>query len=306
VIGGWGASSYGFQAGKASPHSKYITNAAYNGGWDEGEGPPQPNPASYFNVLAQVNQTAIPRAIKNSETLAEVNEGRDDKALLGVYEAGPGYALNGLNNARVSKEQARGQELVMKSRTSGAATLDSFLGRAYHGFKLDDFFTFSEGQTWSSHAKWYRGGQAYPQWAVLEVFNNHGTGDFLKVETERVPTIDLPAHRRRGAAEDAPLAAAYATRGGDRLTVFLINRKIPGYPVEGDDGVIPFTVELPVSGAESARRFTLSGDYDDENYTAANVEMLEEALPVENFSGVIQVAVPPAQTQIYVLEGVTD
>ncbi|MFP4358800.1 MAG: carbohydrate binding domain-containing protein [Puniceicoccaceae bacterium] len=306
VIGGWRDDIYGFQAGRASPNSKYITNAAYNGGWDEGEGPPQPNPPSYFNALAQVNQTAIPRALTNNEKLAEVNDDRPEPALLGVYEAGPGYALAGLNNARVSKEQARGQELVMKSRTSGTATLDSFLGRAYHGYKLDNFFTFSEGRTWSSHAKWYRGGQAYPQWMVLEVFNNHGAGDFLKVDAESAPTIDLPAVKRRGAAEDAPLAAAYATRDGDRLTVFLINRKIPGYPVEGDEGLVSLTVELPVSGAENIRLFTMSGDYNDENYTGPNVEMVEEALPAENFSGVLQVEVPAAQTQIYVFEGVSD
>lgn len=313
VIGGWGGNNYGFQAGKASPNSKYITNAAYNGGWDEGEGPPQPNAPSYFNVLAQVNQTAIPRAIGNNEQLAEVNEGREEKAVLGVYEAGPGYALNGLNNARVTPEQARGQEVVMKSQTAGTATLDSFLARAYHDYKLDNFFTFSEGRTWSSHAKWYRGGQAYPQWAVLEVFNKHGAGDFLKVETESVPSIDLPGFRRREAVEDAPLAAAYATRQGDRLTLFVLSRKIPGYPKEGDEGFIPVTVDLPITGAEKITLHKMSGDYDAQNYDSPEVSFetvdiptkaFKQSFPVNGETGGDDRGLPPAASFIYVFQGV--
>ncbi len=306
VIGGWRDSTYGFLAGQASPNSRFITNAAYNGGWDEGEGTPQLTDASFFNVLAQVNQTAIPRAITNREQLAGANEDRtpEQQAELGVYEAGPGYALSGLNNARVTKQQARKQEMVMKSKTAGTATLDSFLGRAYYGYVLDNFFTFREGDTWSSHAKWYRGGQAYPQWMLLSLLSNYGAGEMLEVETLSTPTADLPKLRRRDAVEDAPLAAVYATREGDRLTVFLINRQIPGYPVEGDDGVVPVTVDLPVSSARSARMFTLSGDYRDENYTGPNVEVLATELPAENFRGTVQVALPPGNAQVYIFEGV--
>ena len=45
VIGGWaiqaGESGYGARAVAASPRSRHMTIAAYNGGWDEGEGPRQ-------------------------------------------------------------------------------------------------------------------------------------------------------------------------------------------------------------------------------------------------------------------------
>ena len=315
VIGGWGSRNYGFDAAKASPNSRFITNAAYNGGWDEGEGPPQPTPASYFNVLAQVNQTAIPRAISNAEKLAEVKaETGATHQELGVYEAGPGYALNGLNNARVTPEQARGQELVMKSMTAGTATLDSFLARAYHGFKIDNFFTFSEGSTWSSHAEWYRSGQPYPQWAVLEVFNNHGHGDFLKVETESVPTIDLPGFKRRQETPDAPLAAVYATKEGDRLTLYVLSRKVPNYPKQGDDGYIPVTVDLPISNAEEITLHKLTGDHTAQNFDSHEVSIETQGIPLSAASSTFSInaatgaddrGLPPASSFIYVFEGVS-
>ncbi|MEO0361745.1 MAG: hypothetical protein AAF322_11580, partial [Pseudomonadota bacterium] len=57
VIGGWRFQTYGRDAINASKTADYLTFAAYNGGWDEGEGPPRRTPASYFSVLNQVSQS---------------------------------------------------------------------------------------------------------------------------------------------------------------------------------------------------------------------------------------------------------
>ncbi|MFO8006137.1 MAG: hypothetical protein R6V05_00210 [Candidatus Brocadiia bacterium] len=313
VLGGWSGQRYGRQAASRSPHSQYMTIAAYNGGWDEGEGPPQLTDASFFNVLAQVNQTAIPRADRHLRERLRLKREEGVAIELGTYEAGPGYALNGLNNARVTKEQARQQELVMKSLTAGTATLDSFLARAYRTFRTQNFFTFSRGPTWSSHAEWYRGGQAYPCWVVLELFNQHATGDMLRTETVSCPSMDLRGFRRRKAVEDAPLAAVYATREGDRVGLFIVSRKIPDYPVTGDDGYTPVTVELPFSEVESITLYRMAGDARANNFHERQVEVETEAIPVTEFSAQFRLneapgaedrGLPPAATFLYVFEGV--
>ncbi len=314
-IGGQTKWTYGYNAAKHAPSTELITHAAYNGGWDEGEGPPQPNPPSYFNVLSQVYQSAIPVAGINQERMAEFNAGREVQARLGTYEAGPGYAMNGLNGAKVTKEEARGQEEVMKSMAAGTATLDSFLARAAHGYAVDNFFTFSEGQRWSSHAKWYRGGQAYPSWRLLEVFNNHGTGDMLTVETERVPSVDVPGFKRRKAVKDAPLAAAYATRKDDRFTLFVLSRKIPDYPKKGDDGFIPVTVDLPFASAGTITLHRLTGDHTAHNFDSKEVDIETVEIPASAFQQSFKVnaatgaddrGLPPASSFIYVFTDIKE
>jgi hypothetical protein len=285
--------------------------AAYNGGWDEGEGPPKPNRPSFFNILAQVNQTALPRAKKLAEYVETYRDDHVGPFHAGTYEAGPGYALNGLNNARVTREQAHQQELAMKSLAAGTATLDSFLIRAYEGFTSQNFFTFSEGQTWSSHAEWYRGGQAYPSWMGLALFNREALGDMLKTETVSVPSIDLAGFRRRQSVEDAPLAAVYATRNGTRYSVFVISRKVDGYPVEGDDGYIPVTLNLPFDEVNSITLHKMTGDVAAQNFTDRQVEIETVDVPAGEFArkfelkratGADDRGLPPASTFLYVFE----
>lgn len=312
VLGGWARQSYGREAASRSPNSRWLTIAAYNGGWDEGEGPPRLTPASYFSVLAQVSQTALPRAKLHLAELLELKANRGTPLDLGVYEAGPGYALDGLNKAKVTPEQAQEQELVMKSLAAGTATLDSFLTRACYGFVSQNFFTFNEGQRWSSHAKWYRGGQAYPSWMTLALFNREALGDLLRTETLKAPTVDLPAFRRREATTDAPLAAVYATRKGDRVAVVVVSRKIAGYPKAGDDGFTPTTLELPFQRAARITLHRMVGDPTAQNYDGENVRIERIDLPADRFAprfvldadrGADARGLPPAATLLYVFEG---
>ncbi len=312
VLGGWAIGDYSEKAVQASDSGEFITIAAYNGGWDEGEGTPKPEPPSFFNVLSQANTTAIPRA-------REVLQLKLDAAsvgktiALGTYEAGPGYALNGLNNAKVTKEQSREQEEVMKSKVAGTATIDSFLAHAYYGFTLQNFFTFEEGDLWKSHAKWWRGGQAYPSFLGLTMFNQLATGDMLRTETLSVTTVDLPELKRRKPLANAPMAAVYATRQGDRVSLFCINREYPGYPDEAISGFTPFEVQLPFTKAAKVTLHRLSGAPTDHNIESELVKLEALPIPAEAVSGgklTINEAtggdaqgLPPAEVFLYVFEG---
>ena len=307
VLGGWAAQEYGKDAASASPSSRLMTIAAYNGGWDEAEGPPDLSDRSFFNVLNQVSQSAIPNAERHA---AEVRGALG----IGTYEAGPGYALNGLNGAQVTERQAEEQEQVMKSLAAGTATLDAFLARAGLGFRLQNFFTFGEGSTWRSHAKWYRGGQAYPAWKLLGLFNTQATGDMLRVETLSVPTANLTGFDQRKSVANAPLVAAYATRQGDRFNLFLLSRKLPNFPAKGDEGYTPLTLELPFASARSLRLYRMQGDPKANNAQADSVLIEKTDLPpppnlaefkLNKAAGADERGLPPAATYLYVFEGVS-
>jgi hypothetical protein len=313
VIGGWNRQGYGLQAARRSPNSDYMTVATYNGGWDENEGPPTSTLPSYFNVLNQVSQASIPNARRHAEEIARLARDRGRPILAGTYEAGPGYALNGLNNARVTKEEAAAQEEVMKSQAAGVATLDSFLAQAAEGYALQNAFTFSEGLRWSSHATWDKGGQAYPHWQLIALLNREGLGDMLRVDLRAAPTTNLTKGKLRVAARNAPLVSAYATRRGDRVNLFVISRRVPGYPVATEDGCTPTEIELPFRTARSLTLHRMDGTYDATNVRReeTHVEQLGLTPPADlsRFSlsaavGAADCGLPPASAFLYVFEGV--
>jgi hypothetical protein len=313
VIGGWNRQGYGLQAARRSPNSDFMTVAAYNGGWDEDEGPPTRTLPSYFNVLNQVSQASIPNARRHAGEIRELARDRGRPILSGTYEAGPGYALNGLNKAKVSKEQAAVQEEVMKSQAAGVATLDSFLAQAAEGYALQNAFTFSEGLRWSSHATWDKGGQAYPHWQLIALLNREGLGDMLQVDLRAAPETKLEKSRLRVAVRDAPLISVYATRRGDRVNLFVISRRVPGYPDAGDDGCTPTEIELPFHTAGSMTLHRMDGTYDATNVRRqeTRVERLGIAPPADLSRfvlgpqvGAAACGLPPASAFLYVFEGV--
>lgn len=315
VIGGWGARPYyGINAISNSPSSNLLTVAAYNGGWDENEGPPRLNKASFFNVLAHVNQSAIPGAIKYAHKIQDLNTNQNRNVRMGTYEAGPGYALNGLNNARIKPKQKKEQEMVMKSLAAGIATLDSFLAKSYKGYSIQNFFTFNHGQHWSSHAKWYDGGQAYPSWKTISLFNNEGTGDMLRVITEKVPRIDLKKYKRRKAVSQAPMVATYATRNNDRFNVFVISRMMPNYPDINNDGYVKTSLNLPFSKSKKVTLYKMTGNPEDNNLKADNVKIKKEIINVTSdishfkinkSTGADKRGLPPSSLFLYVFEGIS-
>ena len=315
VLGGWAADmQFSHDAAATSPSSEFLTIAAYNGGWDEAEGPPRLTPKSLFYVLNQVNYAAVPTADQLVLVAREIASSQHRTVSLGTYEAGPGYALDGLNRAKVTKEQSFEQELVMKSLAAGTATLDSFLARAIRGFYIQNFFTFGPGPYWTSHSPWYQGGIAYPSWQLLSLFNNRATGEFLRVETLSVPTSDLDGFGRRRAVRDAPLISAYATRRDDRYSVFVMSRKVPDFPFQAEAGYTPVTLDLPFDHAESITLFRLIGAPESSGLRGDDVEVEQLKLPPENLgrrfdvneaTGAAAGGIPPSTTFLYVFDGIS-
>lgn len=316
VLGGWRPQTYGLQAATGSPRSDYITRAGYNGGWDEGEGPAEGNDPSLFRAMIFPGWTGIPNAREFYTNHLEIENDMGADFALGTYEAGPGYALSGLNNqARMTDEQVRAQEETMKSLGAGTATLDTFLGRAYYDFDIQNFFTFYHGKThWVSHTAWHKGPIAYPCWMTLALFNREGTGDLLAVVPFEVPSIDLPEFKRRKAAPDVPLVSCYATREGDRVNLFLLSSKVDNFPQAGNDGHTPVTVELPFPSAGKVTLHRMAGDprlhnIDSEEVTIEKVELPASVVQSGQFtvnvdSGGAEGGLPPGATFLYVFEGV--
>jgi len=320
VLGGWTAqrtaNGYGQRAAAASPSSLHLTVAGYNGGWDEGEPPAEPDDPTRTKTLTFAVQAAEPRARALAETLAAQRASDDADYVLGTYEAGPGYNLNGLNGVSMTQEQVEAESQVMKSLVGGTATLDSFLVRAAYGYELQNFFTYERNRHyWVSHARWENGGHAYPPWSALTLYNRFATGDHLLVSRRSSPTWDLPRTPARAALEAAPMTAVYATRSGDRVGVFLISRKLDGYPIAGDDGFTPLTVNLPFRLGEDGTitLHTLTGDTRSHNLDGDNVGVVSVEVPTDRFSqsfvlnaarGADERGLPPASVYLYVFEDV--
>ncbi|RWR29832.1 hypothetical protein D2T29_13675 [Sinirhodobacter populi] len=303
VLGGWQINNYGFSALKHAPDSRFQTVADYIGGWDSGEGPVRPSPEGYASVMMFTPQVTERHAAASHQKLRDA--GLEGKVGLGTYEAGPGYALNGLNNSKVTPEQKAEQEKVMKSAAAGAATLDNFLARAQAGDRIQNFFTFGRGTEWASHARWNKGGQSYPSWDWLTLFNRVGRGDILAVDTQVVSRRDVPEMGRRKPAADVAETAVYAARKGNRLTVTVISRKVPGVPA-GSDGKTALEVDLPISGAARLTRYRATGDYRSENTISRQTQIIPEQIPVPADPARLEIPdLAPASAEIYVFDDVT-
>ena len=283
-----------------------LLSAAYNGGWDQGEGVVTATPQGFTSVLGFPVQSAIRGAKRHMKKARAAAKARGTPLAVGTYEAGPGYALNGLNNSKVTRAQAAVQERVMKSAAAGTATLDTFLMQARVGYRIQNYFTFARGNYWKSHANWYHGGQPYPSWQWLSVVNRGGAGpgDLLSVETLEVPRRDLPKLARRKEAKDAPMVDVYPLVQGDQLILVVLSRLVPDVP-RGTDGVTDVTVELPFNAAERVTRLTMSGDLTATNVEAPEAMIERETLPVRGTLPVLHVPnLPPGEAVIYIFDGI--
>jgi hypothetical protein len=314
VLGGWSISSYGEQAAQHSPSAELMTVGSYIGGWDENQGPPARTPPSYFNVLNQVSQVTIPRAARHAEAVAKIAERQGAPLFAGTYEAGPGYAHPRLPSGKgMTKEQEQEQEEVMKSQAAGVATLDSFLAQARAGYLVQNYFSFSEGPRWSSHAFSRDGGQAYPSWKLISLLNREGLGEMLEVRGDDLPTADLEKYKSRPAVDDAPLVSSYALRDGDRINLFVISRRVPGVLDPGDDGCTPLEVALPFASAGRVTLHRMAGAYDAQNIKsdAAVIETMPVPAPadpahfrIDAETGAAECGLPPASAFLYVFEDI--
>lgn len=293
---------YGADAARHAPSAEILTTGAYINGWETTDRLPSATPAGFSRLLTHVLQGAIPYANEHRAAVEATPRADGRALLLGTYEAGPGYQLNGLNGVRVGPEDVAEQERVMKSLASGVATLDAFLARAARGYQVQNFYGYGTGEYWRSHALDHNGAHAYPAWQLLELYNRRLTGDFLEVLTHDAPRISLGAENHRKPVTDGPLIGVYATRDQDRLALVVISRRVPGYPEAGDDGVTRVEIALPPITAARLTGISMTGRYDATNITAEEVRPVETVLPVPEGPLVIP-DLAPGSIRVYLFEG---
>ncbi len=308
IIGGWLRSNYGWNAVKAGEYDDYHTIANYIRGWDGArydEKIASASPINFFELLQYAYQGTIPTARTNVEHYLELKQAGQD-TIMGTYEAGPGYSFG-------NAQEDRAQELIGKSKAAGTATLDNFLMLARYGFDLHNFFTYSPGRRWTSHAENHWGGQMYPSFLALSLFNNHATGDLLEVKAHSMSTVDMPGRGRTQEVINAPLADVYAMRDGDRVSIFCLSREFPGFPDENSDGFTQFQVKLPFTSAKKITLYKMSGELTDNNIREENVKIEQypmgenisnlSVLTIDENTGGDSRGLPPGETFLYVFEG---
>lgn len=307
VIGGWAVNDFGQQAIRHSPSSTHVLISDYNGGWDAGEGPSTDLEDALLKTLNFSAQASWPNTVRLRKTRDAFYKETGIYYETGTYEAGPGYNLDGLNNVRMTPEMVEFESQVMKSLAAGTATLDAFLNHATQGAKLQNFFTFGRNRHyWTSHAVFRNGGQAYPSWLALSLFNNEGQGDLLNVLAEQVPTRLAEAVGRRPEMAHMPEVAVHASRTDDRLTVFVLSRRLKGS--------VPVKLHLPITEAAAVTLHRLAGDPRAHNLDAKNIapekiplapDLFARSFVIDDATGGVNGGLPPAATYVYVFEGVT-
>lgn len=312
VLGGQLGARYGRDAARTSPRSDALFVAPYIGGWDMGAGVPEETPAGYFNILNQVSQTALPLLERHRREIDELNVRRTVPLGYGTYESGPGYVTARADGGRLDKDQRARQERVMKSLAAGSATLDAFLVNAGFGMRTQNFFTFGRGARWTSHASRHRGGQPFPAWSLLALFNREAAGgDLLATRALAVPSLELPGPGQKTVR--APLVSVHAVRRGDRMAVFVISRRMPGFPDAAHDGHTPVRIELPFRTAQRVTLHRMTGPATAHNVESEAVRVERVELPagvvgpgfeLSAANGAGPRGLPPASVLLYVFDGV--
>lgn len=152
VLGGHGGSAYGENAYRQFPEADIVTIAQYNGGWDTGTDKALEDGTTFRRTLRFQGgpKTYITREASLAEAAAAVGKVVGVDVFHDLYEAGPGYQLNGMNNVSVSVWESVKQEAVQKSRASAAAQLDAICLAWQRGW-TSNFFYFGRGDGWKSH-----------------------------------------------------------------------------------------------------------------------------------------------------------
>lgn len=258
-IGGNLFGTFGELALAKFPAAISVDVAAYNGGWDVGTFLPVEDGDSSRKVLMYVPTDATD-AFAARESAMDVIAATLGKTIgtdlfHNVYEAGPGYQLNGLNGVAVTDAQAIVQECVMKSRAAAASQLDALLLAAERGW-LSNFFTLGIGSTWASHRN--TDGGEYLTWGVGRLLWE-SLGDF---HVHRSIALSDPQLAGAGPTTRAYALQSVTTPG--KWLYAIINRKIDCSVLEeadplynaADDGTVSITLATPHRSATGCRVMT--------------------------------------------------
>lgn len=314
---GWTpAQTYGAEAKRYSPSADVITYAGYQHN-DQGTGDPRVITDFKRFYWLQWGQSAIAQQTAKSVETEKILATEGIAVESGVYEFGPAYHV--MPNDPIEAKEVD----AYLGRGLGAAVfcMDAVLIRGQNNFTDQAFFTFGhQSGTWGSHARIVDGAHPYPVWKAFTLYNQHGTGQFLELTTQNAPRWDFPAYTtednmhkvKRDALPDCPLISTYATTKGDRLTLFVLSRKLDNFSVAGDDGYTPATFKLPIRKAKKITLYKLAGDPRIEDRYRENIKVEEVAISNARFDGSLTInettggdarGLPPSSVFMYVFEG---
>ncbi len=209
-----------------------------------------------------------------------------------VYESGPGYALPG-----PGKEAEEDSERVGKSLALGIVTLDSFMSLSAQGFGPQGYFNFKMGDYWATHNNWF---DLYPNpsWEVLEMRNNHCSGQMMVVKGENIRKKDIPrqtVYKAKNSGEkvavevegrkNIPLTQVYAFQDGKKHSILMFNRSLK----ESTDIVL----NLPYAPSAEAKSYILTH----ENPKITNREeynVKQQTQAIHDFKSGYTLTLPPS------------
>ncbi len=270
---------YGQQAIAQAPDGKQLMLANYVGGFD---GLPIPASPTFTDSVQQtafyarwITRSVIDEHVATRNQLAAAGTPYQ----LGIYEAGPGYALP--NPANPFDGQA---EHIGKSLGCAVANLDAFLYQSQQGFGVQNLFLFARGFNWTSHTAEAQGLRPHNHFLALQMRNRFAKGAMITASVTGSPTTYLPFIDGNGngtydggygeaAAGNYDNIGAYAFRDGDRYNTFVLNRNVRTSA--------PVTLALPAGASmDSLRLYRLTGDPMGSNISALNYRIERQQLAV--------------------------
>lgn len=268
--GGWAVNNFGEEAYRYYPDAKEVSIAAYNGGWDNGTALVSESGLSFGGVLADPIIVQKPRAITRVNALKTLctslgrTYGSDIRYT--IYEAGPGYQLNGLNGASVTAAQVIAQEVVMKSRAAAASTVDSMLTYAQQDFKGFNFFTLERGDYWKAYASENDGPQEYMTHALPRIIHEN----IAPAKVYGAPTSNFGTKLvtlQNGSTATINQIGAYQLRNladPSKRMIVVVNRNLDPSQLDPADplysatpsGAVLFTLQTTWNSAASLKAWT--------------------------------------------------
>lgn len=143
-VGGW-LRNTGFTVDSAAgfPEANYTSVANYTSGWDV-------NRVLVSDAANRFSEVLAAGQIDHKPALETIKAAAPAGLKLAIYEAGPGYQLDGLNGAVVTVANRIEQECFAKSIAGTTATMSSVAIGASIGYGPYNFFTWGPGPLWSA------------------------------------------------------------------------------------------------------------------------------------------------------------
>ena len=154
-VGGWlGNTGFTVDSAAGFPDAAYTSVANYTSGWDV-------NRVLVSDAANRFSEVLAAGQISHKPALEAIKAAAPAGLKLAIYEAGPGYQLNGLNGAVVTAADRVVQECFTKSIAGTTATMSSVAIGATVGYGPYNFFAWGEGPLWQAARRPSEGGGLY-------------------------------------------------------------------------------------------------------------------------------------------------